>query len=68
MTDFVTKRASVWFWYEMVTGGPKFWKMGKTPTAAVPDKKHTRKNFKVEGNSIKPAKKHTRKIFKLEGK
>jgi hypothetical protein len=25
--------------------------MGKTPTAAVPDKKHTRKILKVEGKS-----------------
>jgi len=41
--------------------------MGKSLTAAVPDKKHTHQKFKLEGNSIRPDKKHTRNFFKVEG-
>ena len=41
--------------------------MEKTPTAAVPSKKHTRKFLKVEGKFIIPDKKHTHQNFKLEG-
>jgi hypothetical protein len=64
MTDIVTKRASVWFWYEMVTGGTKILENGK-----ISYNKKSLNKFRIHAGSVtnnsKKTEQHRREIIEM---